>query len=129
MGAVAEFDTSGNFLKQLIAGSQLASPWGITLAPLGFGPFGGDLLVGNFSFAASEINAFDPITGAFLGTIPIDTGSASPGGLWSLAFGKTRMTHFGRGSGTPVQRPSLTRILRSRARSDWISHLNGELHK
>jgi uncharacterized protein (TIGR03118 family) len=89
MGAVAEFDTSGNFLKQLIAGSQLASPWGITLAPLGFGPFGGDLLVGNFSFAASEINAFDPITGAFLGTIPIDTGSASPGGLWSLAFGNT----------------------------------------
>jgi uncharacterized protein (TIGR03118 family) len=89
MGAVAEFDTSGNFLKQLIAGSQLASPWGITLAPLGFGPLGGDLLVGNFSFAASEINAFDPITGAFLGTIPIDTGSASPGGLWSLVFGNT----------------------------------------
>jgi len=27
----------------------------------GFSPFGGDLLVGNFSFAASEINAFDAI--------------------------------------------------------------------
>jgi hypothetical protein len=49
--------------------------------------FGGDLLVGNFSFGASEINAFDPVTGALLGTIPIDTGSAGPGGLWALSFG------------------------------------------
>jgi uncharacterized protein (TIGR03118 family) len=87
MGAVAEFDTNGNFVKQLITGGPLASPWGIALAPSGFGQFGGDLLVGNFSFALSEINAFDPITGAFLGTIPIDTGANGPGGLWSLIFG------------------------------------------
>ena len=65
MGAVAEFDTNGNLIKQLITGGPLASPWGIALAPSGFGQFGGDLLVGNFSFALSEINAFDPITGAF----------------------------------------------------------------
>ena len=69
------------------SGSKLASPWGITLAPGGFGRFGGDLLVGNFSFAASEINAFDPMTGALLGTIPIDVGGNSPGGLWDLTFG------------------------------------------
>jgi uncharacterized protein (TIGR03118 family) len=79
-------------LQRLITGNPLtpplAAPWGITLAPLGFGPFGGDLLVGNFSFLASEINAFDPTTGAFLGTIPIDPGNGqTPGGLWSLAFG------------------------------------------
>jgi hypothetical protein len=60
----------------------------MTLAPLGFGPFGGDLLVGNFSFVASEINAFDPNTGAFLGTIPIDVGAGNtPGGLWALIVG------------------------------------------
>jgi uncharacterized protein (TIGR03118 family) len=87
MGAVAEFDTNGNFIKQLITGGPLASPWGITLAPAGFGQFGGDLLVGNFSFLASEINAFDPVTGNYLGTIPINTSSANVGGLWSLAFG------------------------------------------
>jgi uncharacterized protein (TIGR03118 family) len=87
MGAVSVFDENGNFLQRLITGSQLASPWGITLAPSGFGAFGGDLLVGNFSFAASEINAFNPVTGAFLGTIPIDTGTETAGGLWSLAFG------------------------------------------
>jgi uncharacterized protein (TIGR03118 family) len=86
-GAVAEFDTNGNLIKQLITGGHLASPWGIDLAPAGFGQFGGDLLVGNFSFDASEINAFDPITGAFIGSIPIDTGANGPGGLWALIFG------------------------------------------
>ena len=86
-GAIAVFDANGNFVKQLISGSKLASPWGITLAPAGFGPFGGDLLVGNFSFVASEINAFDPVTGALLGTIPIDAGGNRPGGLWALTFG------------------------------------------
>jgi uncharacterized protein (TIGR03118 family) len=87
MGVVNVFDENGSFLQRLITGGPLASPWGIALAPAGFGQFGGDLLVGTFSFVASEINAFDPVTGAFLGTIPIDTGTANPGGLWSLAFG------------------------------------------
>jgi uncharacterized protein (TIGR03118 family) len=87
MGAVAIFDTNGNLLQTLITDSRLASPWGVALAPAGFGPFGGDLLVGNFSFAASEINAFDPLTGAFLGSIPINVGSNTPGGLWGLSFG------------------------------------------
>ena len=87
MGAVAIFDTNGNLLQTLITDSRLASPWGVALAPAGFGPFGGDLLVGNFSFAASEINAFDPITGAFVGSIPINVGSNTPGGLWGLSFG------------------------------------------
>jgi hypothetical protein len=67
-------------------GGPLAAPWGITLAPASFGPFANDLLVGNFSFVASEINAFDS-SGNFMGTIPIDIGSNMPGGLWFLGFG------------------------------------------
>jgi len=86
-GAVAVFDTAGNFIRTLISDGQLASPWGLALAPAGFGSFGGDLLVGNFSFVASEINAFDPATGAFRGTIPIDMTGFTPGGLWALNFG------------------------------------------
>ncbi len=86
-GGVAFFDQNGNLLHTLINGSKLASPWGITQAPSNFGPFSGDLLVGNFSFAASEINAFDPVTGALLGTIPVDDGGNGPGGLWALIFG------------------------------------------
>ena len=88
MGAVDVYDENGNLLRQLVAGSQLASPWGVTLAPSGFGQFGGDLLVGNFSFALSEINAFDPTTGALVGTIPINPGDGqTPGGLWDIMFG------------------------------------------
>jgi uncharacterized protein (TIGR03118 family) len=90
VGAVAIFDTTGTTVKQTILGNPntpLAAPWGITLAPASFGPFANDLLVGNFSFVASEINAFDPLTGAFLGTIPFSIGSNMPGGLWSLGFG------------------------------------------
>jgi uncharacterized protein (TIGR03118 family) len=88
MGIVNAFDENGIFLQRVITGSELAAPWGIALAPAGFGEFGGDLLVGNFSFAESEINAFDPVTGAFDGRIPIDVGAGNtPGGLWGLIFG------------------------------------------
>jgi hypothetical protein len=95
-GAVAKFDESGN-LEQTIVGGVLSSPWGIALAPkTGFGQFSGDLLVGNESEINSEINAFNPVTGTFEGTIPINVGSGNtPGGLWALDFG------IGGGNGSP----------------------------
>ena len=86
-GAVAIFDEDGNFIKELIVGSRLASPWGITLAPPRFGRFCSDLLIGNYSYLHSEINAFDPTNGNFHGTLSIDTGSNLPGGLWYIGFG------------------------------------------
>jgi uncharacterized protein (TIGR03118 family) len=89
-GAVAVFDTSGNFIKQLISAGKLASPWGITLAPSSFGQFGGDLLVGNFSYLFTEINAYDPVSGAYLGTLTDGSGNpllAGDNGLWDLTFG------------------------------------------
>ena len=87
-GAIAIFNTDGTLVKTLVTGSELASPWGLALAPVGFGGFAGDLLVGNFSFALSEINAFDPVTGALLGTIGDQAGKVlRNSGLWALAFG------------------------------------------
>jgi uncharacterized protein (TIGR03118 family) len=87
-GAVAVFDTTGHLLRQLIVGSELASPWGMALAPAGFGKFGGDLLVGNFAFNDSEINAFNPTTGAFVGTLTDPTGhDLQNQALWALTFG------------------------------------------
>jgi uncharacterized protein (TIGR03118 family) len=87
-GAVAIFDEDGNFITQLIAGSRLAAPWGIALAPAGFGRFINHLLVGNFSFLHSEINAFDPTTGKHRGTMRINVGKGNkPGGLWTIDFG------------------------------------------
>src|SRR5262249_3905948 len=89
-GAVAVFDTDGTFDTQLIAGGNLAAPWGITLAPASFGRFGGALLVGNFSYLDTEINAFDPVSGAPLGTLTDNSGNpllAGDNGLWDLTFG------------------------------------------
>jgi uncharacterized protein (TIGR03118 family) len=87
-GAVAAFTTSGRYISTLISGGKLASPWGITLAPAGFGTFSGDLLVGNFAYGDSVVNAFDPSDGDFRGTLTDASGHAimNPG-LWSLTFG------------------------------------------
>jgi uncharacterized protein (TIGR03118 family) len=87
-GAVAEFTTSGAFVQQLISGNRLAAPWGLTMAPASFGQFSGDLLVGNFAFGFSSINAFNPSNGTYQGTITDTNGKAivNPG-LWSLTFG------------------------------------------
>jgi hypothetical protein len=61
---------------------------GVSLLLDDFGQFSGDLLVGNFSFLHSEINAFDPQTHELVGTIPISAGSGNtPGGLWALTLG------------------------------------------
>ena len=87
-GFVSVFNESGAFQQRLISGSQLAAPWAVALAPAAFGPLGGSLLVGNFSFVDSVINAFDPLTGALRGAISIDVGANNtPGGLWGLMFG------------------------------------------
>jgi uncharacterized protein (TIGR03118 family) len=86
-GAVDVFDTSGNLLKHLIEGGHLASPWGVAMAPSSFGDFADKLLVGNFN-EDGHINAFDPDTGDFLGTLKDKNGKAlSNDELWSLIPG------------------------------------------
>jgi uncharacterized protein (TIGR03118 family) len=87
-GVVNVFNEDGVFQQRLVTGGNLAAPWGVALAPSSFGMFGGDLLVGNFSFKNSFISAFDPTNGTLLGTIPIDLPPGiEPGGLWALEFG------------------------------------------
>jgi uncharacterized protein (TIGR03118 family) len=83
-GVVSVFDANGNFISELIGpGGQLESPWGIVIAPTGFFEFSGDLLVGNFG--NGEINAFDPVTGAFLGTLTDSNGDPIMNqDLWAL---------------------------------------------
>lgn len=94
-GIVDVFDANGNLVQRLISnGGQLNVPWGITLAPSSFGKFGGDLLVGNFG--NGWINAFNPTTGAFIGTLDLVNGMPfSEPALWSLDFG------IGGSGGTP----------------------------
>ena len=85
-GFVDVYDLNGNLIRRLISGGALDSPWGLALAPAGFGTFGNDLLVGNFG--DGKINAFDPTSGTFLGSLRDQHGKALRiEGLWGLAFG------------------------------------------
>jgi uncharacterized protein (TIGR03118 family) len=85
-GYVAVFDLNGNLLQHLVSGGQLDSPWGVAIAPANFGAFSSDLLVGNFENGL--INAYDPNTGAFLGTLQDPSGNfIHIGGLWALIVG------------------------------------------
>jgi uncharacterized protein (TIGR03118 family) len=84
-GVVDVFNLNGNLLQRLVTNTNLDSPWGITMAPAGFGSFGGDLLVGNFG--DGTISAFDPTSGAFQGKISGQNGAPLvDSGLWALNF-------------------------------------------
>jgi uncharacterized protein (TIGR03118 family) len=73
-GYVDIFNSTGQLLQRLEHGSWLNVPWGVTLAPLDFGRFSHDLLVGQFANAgntepAGVIAAYDLATGKFDGLL------------------------------------------------------------
>jgi uncharacterized protein (TIGR03118 family) len=85
-GFIDVFNPDGTFVKRLVSNGPLNSPWGLALAPANFGDLSGDLLVGNFGDGA--INAFNPTTGAFVGTLNDAAGNPIHiDGLWGLQFG------------------------------------------
>ncbi len=96
-GYIDEFDTSGNFIARVYtdtAGTNLKGPWGMAIAPTGFGSFAGDLLVGNFGNATSTsgngtIVALDLATtpATLAGTLTSPNGTIANAGLWSLLPG------------------------------------------
>ncbi len=84
-GFVDIFDTQGRLISRFAARGTLNSPWGVALAPLSFGRFGGDLLIGNFG--DGRINIFDLRRG-FLGQLGRTAGRPfTIPGLWGLIFG------------------------------------------
>jgi uncharacterized protein (TIGR03118 family) len=87
LGYVNEFDNNGNFIARVASQSVLNAPWGMALAPAGFGSFGGDLLIGNFGDGV--INAFDPKTFALIGSLNTSAGTPIANiGLWEIFFGQ-----------------------------------------
>lgn len=85
-GFVDVFTNDGALVKRLVTRGALNSPWGLALAPAGFGKFGGALLVGNFG--NGRINAYNPNTGAHLGQLRKTNGQPiAIDGLWGLRFG------------------------------------------
>jgi len=85
-GFIDVFTAGGFLVKRLVSRGALDSPWGLEVAPEGFGPFGGKLLVGNFG--NGRIHAYGLFSGRFDGTLrnqqhqPITND-----GLWALQFG------------------------------------------
>lgn len=87
-GYVDEYDLSGRLLARIARMGPLNAPWGIALAPGGFGRFGRDLLVGNFG--DGRINAFRRSGRGWTydGALRTAHGKAIVlSGLWGIAFG------------------------------------------
>jgi uncharacterized protein (TIGR03118 family) len=84
---VDEFDLSGRLLAHVGGTDELDQPWGIALAPRGFGRFGGDVLVANFG--SGRINAYrrDGDGWAYDGHLPVTLN-----GVWGIAFGTGGMS-------------------------------------
>jgi len=84
-GLVDVFSPNGDLLQRLVSEGRLNSPWAVTLAPVTFGAFGGDILVGNFG--DGHINAYDRSTGHVEGRLLNTSGQPlTISGLWGLRF-------------------------------------------
>jgi uncharacterized protein (TIGR03118 family) len=85
-GFIDVYTSDGVLEQRLVSGGPLDDPWGLVVAPTGFGQFSHALLVGNV--VDGHINAFDERTGAFLGELKDGLGNPiAINGLWALRFG------------------------------------------
>ncbi|HEX6623592.1 MAG TPA: TIGR03118 family protein, partial [Pyrinomonadaceae bacterium] len=88
-GFVRKFNTDGvRDLTFAINNGALNAPWGLAIASANFGIFSNALLVGNFGRGNPSIHAYNPTTGAFLGTLQDESGTGIRiDELWDLKFG------------------------------------------
>jgi uncharacterized protein (TIGR03118 family) len=85
-GIVNTFRLDGSMQQRFAQHGQLNSPWGVVLAPAGFGALSGTLWIGNFG--NGHIDAYDPETGRFISKVRNSHGQAIViDGLWALRFG------------------------------------------
>jgi uncharacterized protein (TIGR03118 family) len=87
-GYVDEYRLSdGSLIARVASQGLLDSPWGLDIAPTGFGQYANDLLVGNFG--DGTIDVYDPTgVGGFLGTLSDSSGAPLViGDLWGLING------------------------------------------
>jgi uncharacterized protein (TIGR03118 family) len=84
-GYVDEFTPSGALVRRFEHGPWLNSPWGVTMAPAGFGKLSGSVLVGNFG--SGQIASYSS-SGEFQGLMRGRRGKPiTIDGLWGLGFG------------------------------------------
>jgi uncharacterized protein (TIGR03118 family) len=82
-GFINIFNTNGTLIKRFATQGALNSPWGITVAPSGFGQLGNMILVGNFG--DGRISAFDS-TGTYMGQLQNNNTTLEINGLWDITF-------------------------------------------
>lgn len=92
-GFVDIFTPAGDLVRRFASHGSLNSPWGIAVAPAGFGKFGGDILIGNFG--DGTIGAYDRTSGALVEVLRAPGGApVSIPGLWGLDFAPSSTTLF-----------------------------------
>jgi uncharacterized protein (TIGR03118 family) len=93
LGFVDIFSSTGTLLRRLEHGDWLNAPWGVALAPLDFGRFSHDLLIGQFAGGGDTqssgfIAAYDLATEKFEGLLQDASGKPlAINGIWSLSPG------------------------------------------
>jgi uncharacterized protein (TIGR03118 family) len=93
LGFVDIYSSSGRLLQRLEHGDWLNAPWGVALAPLDFGRFSHDLLIGQFAGGGDTqssgfIAAYDLTTGKFDGLLQDASGKPlAINGVWALSPG------------------------------------------
>jgi uncharacterized protein (TIGR03118 family) len=86
-GYIDIYSESGTLLKQLANGAPLNQPWGFAVAPKDFGPLSNTLLVSN-NTNRGTVNAFNAITGQFVGTLKDENNKAIViNQIWGIEFG------------------------------------------
>jgi uncharacterized protein (TIGR03118 family) len=86
LGFVNVFNPNGDLLARVATRGKLNAPWGMALAPAGFGTFSNHLLVGNFG--DGTINAYNLSPYHFAGQLRSSSGGVlKVDGLWGIAFG------------------------------------------
>jgi uncharacterized protein (TIGR03118 family) len=86
-GFVDEFGADGTFMRRFAQGGDLASPWGLALAPGDFGVFSNDILIGNFTHGDYGYISAYAQDGTFQGLLSDQGTPIAIDGLWALEFG------------------------------------------
>lgn len=86
LGYVDVYTPLGKLIRRIASRGSLNAPWGVALAPAGFGSYSNKLLIGNFG--DGRINAFSPTAGLVLGPLHDQNGKVIRiDGLWGMQFG------------------------------------------